>query len=101
MPSIKLGQALSVVNQFLGGGKGVSQNPKAAAVDLLKKSPLEMKTGSPTAHLVKNPLEFKSDFCNKPGAIHIEKNDAVQTAIRIGKTLFNKTNKETSTIFHR
>jgi len=58
MPSIKLGQALSVVNQFLGGGKGVSQNPKAAAVDLLKKSPLEMKTGSPTAHLVKNPLEF-------------------------------------------
>ena len=58
MPSIKLGQALSVVNQFLGGGKGLSQNPKAAAVDLLKKSPLEMKTGSPTAHLVKNPLEF-------------------------------------------
>ena len=58
MPSIKLGQALSVVNQFLGGGKGLSQNPKAAAVDLLKKSPLEMKTGAPTAHLVKNPLEF-------------------------------------------
>ena len=58
MPSIKLGQALSVVNQFLGGGKGLSQNPKAAAVDLLKRSPLEMKTGSPTAHLVKNPLEF-------------------------------------------
>ena len=43
---------------------------------------------------IKNPLEFKSDFCNKPGAIHIEKNDAVQTAIRIGKTLFNKTNKD-------
>ena len=58
MPSIKLGQALSVVSQFLGGSKGLSATPKAAAVDLLKKSPLEMKTGSPTAHLVKNPLEF-------------------------------------------
>ena len=58
MPSIKLGQALSVVNQFLGAGKGLSATPKAAAVDLLKSSPLEMKTGSPTAHLVKNPLEF-------------------------------------------
>ena len=58
MPSIKLGQALSIVNQFLGSGKGISASPKAAAVDLLKKSPLEMKTGSPTAHLVKNPLEF-------------------------------------------
>ena len=58
MPSIKLGQALSVVNQFLGSSKGLSATPKAAAVDLLKKSPLEMKTGEPTAHLVKNPLEF-------------------------------------------
>ena len=58
MPSIKLGQALSVVSQFLGGSKGISASPKAAAADLLKKSPLEMKTGSPTAHLVKNPLEF-------------------------------------------
>jgi hypothetical protein len=60
MPSIKLGQALSVVNQFLGSSKGLSATPKAAAVDLLKKSPLEMKTGEPTAHLVKNPLEFTS-----------------------------------------
>jgi len=60
MPSIKLGQALSVVNQFLGSNKGLSATPKAAAVDLLKKSPLEMKTGEPTAHLVKNPLEFTS-----------------------------------------
>ena len=58
MPSIKLGQALSVVNQFLGGSGGVAASPKQAAVDLLKKSPLEMKSGSPTAHLVKNPLEF-------------------------------------------
>ena len=58
MPSIKLGQALSVVSQFLGAGKGLSATPKAAAVDLLKSSPLEMKTGEPTAHLVKNPLEF-------------------------------------------
>ena len=38
--------------------------------------------------------EFKSNFHNKPGAIHIEKKDAVQTAIRIGKTLFNKKHED-------
>lgn len=43
---------------------------------------------------VKKPLEFKSDFCNKSGVVHIEKEDAVQTAIRIGKTLFNKNHSD-------
>ena len=61
MGSIKLGSALSVVSQFLGQGKsGGGGTPKMKAASLLKESPLEMKTGSPTAHLVKNPLAFTS-----------------------------------------
>ena len=60
MPSIKLGQLLSAANHFLGAGKGISAHPKAAAVDLLKKNPLELKhSKSPTAHLTRNPLEFQ------------------------------------------
>ena len=60
MPSIKLGQLLSAANHFLGGAKGIGQNPKAAAVDLLKKNPLELDhSKSPTAHLTRNPLEFQ------------------------------------------
>jgi hypothetical protein len=61
MGSIKLGSALSVVSQFLGQGKsGGGGTPKMKAASLLKESPLEMKKGSPTAHLVKNPLAFTS-----------------------------------------
>ena len=60
MPSIKLGQLLSAANHFLGAGKGISAHPKAAAVDLLKKNPLELShSKSPTAHLTRNPLEFQ------------------------------------------
>ena len=60
MPSIKLGQLLSAANHFLGGGRGISAHPKQAAVDLLKKNPLELDhSKSPTAHLTRNPLEFQ------------------------------------------
>ena len=60
MPSIKLGQLLSAANHFLGGGKGISAHPKQAAVDLLKRNPLELDhSKSPTAHLTRNPLEFQ------------------------------------------
>ena len=60
MPSVKLNQLLSVANHFLGAGKGISAHPKAAAVDLLKKNPLELDhSKSPTAHLTRNPLEFQ------------------------------------------
>ena len=58
MASIKLGQALSVVSNFLGASKSGGGSPKMKAAQLLKKSPLEMKTGAPTAHLVENPLAF-------------------------------------------
>jgi len=60
MPSIKLGTLLSAANHFLGGGRGISAHPKQAAVDLLKKNPLELDhSKSPTAHLTRNPLEFQ------------------------------------------
>jgi len=60
MPSIKLGQLLSAASHFLGAGKGISAHPKQAAVDLLKKNPLEIDhSKSPTAHLTRNPLEFQ------------------------------------------
>ena len=60
MPSIKLGQLLSAANHFLGGGRGLSAHPKQAAVDLLKRNPLEIyHSKSPTAHLTRNPLEFQ------------------------------------------
>ncbi len=38
--------------------------------------------------------EFGKDFVNIPGRIHIEKSDAVQTAIRMGIPLFNKTHQD-------
>jgi len=60
MPSIKLSQIIGAANSFLGSSRGISQNPKAAAVDLLKKNPLELDhSKSPTAHLTRNPLEFQ------------------------------------------
>jgi len=60
MPSIKLSQIIGAASSFLGSSRGISQNPKAAAVDLLKKNPLELDhSKSPTAHLTRNPLEFQ------------------------------------------
>jgi predicted Zn-dependent peptidase len=34
------------------------------------------------------------DFQNKAETVHVEKTDAVQTALRIGKILFNKTHPD-------
>ena len=67
---------------------------KIAVVGALAEGQIQHIINISKGLCIKNPLEFKSDFCNKPGTIHIEKNDAVQTAIRIGKTLFNKTNED-------
>lgn len=38
--------------------------------------------------------QFKKDFANFPGRIHVEKKGALQTAIRIGKVLFNKAHED-------
>jgi predicted Zn-dependent peptidase len=37
---------------------------------------------------------FKKDFVCQPSRIHMEKKDAIQTAIRIGKLLFNKEHED-------
>ena len=59
MASVKLGQLLSVAGNILGLGGGLTQRPKTFATQLLKSNPLEIdEAKSPTAHLVKNPLEF-------------------------------------------
>lgn len=42
----------------------------------------------------KGSYEFEKNIKNLPGQIHIEKENAVQTAIRMGKILFNKTHKD-------
>lgn len=41
-----------------------------------------------------NHLNFEQDFINNPGELHIEKEGAVQTAIRMGIQLFNKTHPD-------
>jgi zinc protease len=43
--------------------------------------------------VTKNP-EFESDIHNLPGTSHVEKDKALQTALRVGRTLFNKTHKD-------
>ena len=59
MASVKLGQLISVAGNLLGLGGGLTQRPKTFATQLLKSNPLEIdEAKSPTAHLVKNPLEF-------------------------------------------
>lgn len=40
------------------------------------------------------PVEFETTFQNKPGHTHVEKEDALQTAIRMGKILFNKSHPD-------
>jgi len=42
----------------------------------------------------KGSCEFEKNIHNLPGQIHITKENAVQTAIRIGKILFNKTHED-------
>ncbi len=39
-------------------------------------------------------LDFEGDFISNPGEIHVEKEGAVQTAIRMGIQLFNKTHPD-------
>ena len=69
MPSIKLGQLMSLASRFTGKSL-TNQQAKAAASNLLKKSPLEMPAEkSPTAHMNANllsfaPIQFPSDLGN-------------------------------------
>lgn len=69
MPSIKLGQLLSLANKFSGNALS-NQQAKAAASNLLKQSPLEIPDAkAPTSHMNANtlsfaPIQFPSDLGN-------------------------------------
>ena len=43
---------------------------------------------------IQNKTEYEKQFINNKGTFHIEKTDAVQTAIRIGMPLFNKSHQD-------
>ena len=69
MPSIKLGQLMSLANRFSGNALS-NQQAKAAASNLLKQSPLEIPDAkAPTSHMSANtlsfaPIQFPSDLGN-------------------------------------
>ena len=69
MPSIKLGQLMSLANRFSGNALSNTQ-AKAAASNLLKQSPLEIPDAkAPTSHMSANllsfaPIQFPSDLGN-------------------------------------
>jgi len=69
MPSIKLGQLMSLATKFSGNAL-TNQQAKAAASNLLKQSPLEIPDAkSPTSHMKANtlsfaPIQFPSDLGN-------------------------------------
>jgi len=69
MPSIKLGQLMSLANRFSGNALSNTQ-AKAAASNLLKQSPLEIPDAkAPTSHMSADtltfaPIQFPSDLGN-------------------------------------
>jgi len=69
MPSIKLGQLMSLANRFSGNALS-NQQAKAAASNLLKQSPLEIPDAkAPTSHMSADtltfaPIQFPSDLGN-------------------------------------
>ncbi len=67
---------------------------KIAIVGALEEKKIQQICDVSKTHCIEQALEFKSDFRNKSGVIHVEKIDALQTAIRIGKTLFNKKHED-------
>ncbi len=67
---------------------------KIAVVGALEEKEMKHICDISKIHCIAKKLKFKSDFHNKPGLTHIEKTDTIQTAIRIGKTLFNKKHKD-------
>ncbi|MEJ6588812.1 MAG: pitrilysin family protein [Crocinitomicaceae bacterium] len=71
--------------------KGLS---KIAIVGALTEVQVNKISDLSKPYCISQSLQFESKFCNQPGHLHLEKEDAVQTAIRIGKTLFNKTHSD-------
>jgi len=47
-----------------------------------------------TPNCITAKLIYYKDFCNKAGIYHVDKSNSVQSAVRIGKTMFNKTHED-------
>lgn len=67
---------------------------KVAIVGNLNEHEVEAIVEKCKSSCIEKPLKYFKDFCNSPGVFHIEKKSAIQSAIRIGKTLFNKTHED-------
>ena len=67
---------------------------KVAVVGRLKETTINSIIDICKNSCIVDKLSFFKDFCNDPGVFHIEKKEALQTAIRIGKTMFNKTHDD-------
>ncbi len=67
---------------------------KVVLVGNLDKSDVNLIIESSKKWAQTNSQVFESNFKNKIGVSTIEKKDAVQSAIRIGKTLFNKNHQD-------
>ena len=67
---------------------------KVVRVGNLDKSDVNLIIESSKKWAQTNSQVFESNFKNKIGVSTIEKKDAVQSAIRIGKTLFNKNHQD-------
>ena len=67
---------------------------KIAVVGNIDSKELETIRSRCKSTCITSPITYFTDFCNSPGVFHAEKKSAVQSAIRVGKTLFNKTHDD-------
>jgi zinc protease len=67
---------------------------KVLVVSRLENDQIDTMVGELKKMCVTSPVKFENDFVNKKGRIAINKEGAMQTAIRIGMPLFNKKNPD-------
>ena len=67
---------------------------KIAVVGNIDNKELEKIKARCQGSCITSPITYYKDFCNSPGVFHVEKKSAVQSAIRVGKTMFNKTHDD-------
>ena len=67
---------------------------KVAVVGNIRESEIDSIISKCKDSCIDKPLEYYTAFGNFSGVFHEEKQSAIQSAIRIGKTLFNKTHAD-------
>ncbi len=78
-------EIIDFFNQFYKNGL-----MKVVVVGDLPQTTVDYIAGQSRKWCVQARPEFQSDFSNNIKTIKLEKKDAIQSAIRVGKTLFNK-----------